>query len=241
MSKKLLDISHNVKEICLPFFKKFELDHFNYIYKDNNGKVTYLCSNHKWLEHYLSKSYFKVGAFENKSNLSNHKYILWNGLDKNDPILIDSKELIGVEYGITIIKKEKEGYEYYNLGKKTNNPTIINTYINNIQNYENFILEFQEKASNTLKIAKKLKFSIDNESLIAQDRLYRRYFGDIYLTNRELQCVNYLIRGKTAEEISIILNISKRTIETHIENLKRKFNCYNQFSLGYLIGQLGIT
>jgi hypothetical protein len=76
MSKKLLNLSQDIKEICRPFFNKFDLDHFNYIYKDVNGMVTYLCSNPEWLNLYLNKSYFKIGAFEQKHDLSTHKYIL---------------------------------------------------------------------------------------------------------------------------------------------------------------------
>ena len=64
--------------------------------------------------------------------------------------------------------------------------------------------------------------------------------GSLYLTVREYECVDYLIRGKTAEEIAIILNISRRTAETHVQNIKRKMNCYNQLRLGYLLGRLGI-
>jgi DNA-binding CsgD family transcriptional regulator len=148
--------------------------------------------------------------------------------------------MIGIEYGITVIKKENEGWGYYNLGKRTNKQSIINNYINNIENYENFISELQIKRHSTLEEAKKLKFSISKNLKIPERKNLGRYFGELYLTHRELQCVKYLSIGKTTEEIAIIFNISKRTIETHIENLKRKFNCYNQFSLGYLLGKLEI-
>jgi len=47
-------------------------------------------------------------------------------------------------------------------------------------------------------------------------------FGNLYLTKREHECVTYLIRGKTAEEMAMILSISKRTAETHVQISKEK-------------------
>lgn len=241
MSRLLINLSRGIKEFCEPYFKKLELDHLNYIHRDDTNNVTYLCSNPKWLEHYLKKSYPKIGAFEQNVRLSQHNYILWNGLDRNDPILIDSKEMLGVEYGITIIKKEQDGYGFFNIGKKTSDPSIINTFVNRLDLYENFILAFQENINEIINNAKRLKLSANPASTVDKSKRLGHQFGNLYLTERELQCVNYLSLGKTAEEIAIILNISKRTVETHIQHIKKKLDCYNQFRLGYLLGRMGIV
>ncbi len=87
--------------------------------------------------------------------------------------------------------------------------------------------------------AKGLSLSICPESTVNKKSGYQ--FGNLYLTKREFLCVTYMALGKTAEEIAIILSISKRTVETYIQNIKRKMNCFNQFRLGYLLGQLGIN
>jgi DNA-binding CsgD family transcriptional regulator len=46
-----------------------------------------------------------------------------------------------------------------------------------------------------------------------------------HLTFRQSKCLFFVIRGKTSKEIAKILNLSFRTIEFHIEELKNKFNC----------------
>lgn len=48
------------------------------------------------------------------------------------------------------------------------------------------------------------------------------------LTSRECECVFLLIRGKSAKEIGVLLSLSKRTIESYIENIKNKMNCKNK-------------
>ena len=49
--------------------------------------------------------------------------------------------------------------------------------------------------------------------------------NNLKLSKRQLECWFYLLRGKTAKEIGKILNVSFRTIEAHIEQLKFKFDC----------------
>lgn len=190
MSKILLNLTQSIKDICEPYFKALGLDHFNYIHRDNNGKVTYLCNNHKWLQHYLKKPYPKMGAFEQNANFSHYNYILWNGLDRHDPILIDSKEMLDVEYGITLIKHEEDGCGFYNLGTKSSDSSIINKYVNNLDQYENFILEFQEKATTILNTAKRAKLCSIPESHISNNKKTGYQIGNLHLTERELQREN---------------------------------------------------
>lgn len=44
------------------------------------------------------------------------------------------------------------------------------------------------------------------------------------LTSRERECLRWASLGKTNWEISKILNVKETTVQTHIENAKRKFN-----------------
>lgn len=51
------------------------------------------------------------------------------------------------------------------------------------------------------------------------------------LTKRECECVFLLIRGKTAKEIAGLLSLSKRTVESYVENIKNKMNCQNKVEI----------
>lgn len=48
------------------------------------------------------------------------------------------------------------------------------------------------------------------------------------LTDREMDCIFYLLRGNTMKKIAKHLNISPRTVETHLEQIKYKLNCANK-------------
>ncbi|MBI2785430.1 MAG: helix-turn-helix transcriptional regulator [Legionella longbeachae] len=46
--------------------------------------------------------------------------------------------------------------------------------------------------------------------------------NNISFTKRELDLINYIVKGKTAREMSVIMNLSHRTIESYIECIKAK-------------------
>ena len=61
-------------------------------------------------------------------------------------------------------------------------------------------------------------------------------FKNTTLTPRELECLYFLVRGKTITAISVLLNLSKRTVEHYIDNIKVKLNCGSKAALiEYLI------
>ncbi|WP_082650871.1 helix-turn-helix transcriptional regulator [Legionella steigerwaltii] len=50
----------------------------------------------------------------------------------------------------------------------------------------------------------------------------------IQITPREKEVLFWYIKGKTSDETAILLNVSRRTIERHFENLREKFGCFSK-------------
>ena len=48
---------------------------------------------------------------------------------------------------------------------------------------------------------------------------------DFYFSNRESQCIEHVLRGKTIKTIAKVLQLSPRTIEFYIKNIKNKLGC----------------
>ena len=53
----------------------------------------------------------------------------------------------------------------------------------------------------------------------------------LHLTNKEIECLDLIMHGKTSKMIGKILNISYRTVETHMENIKKKLNIQSKSEL----------
>ena len=56
-------------------------------------------------------------------------------------------------------------------------------------------------------------------------------FPGIYLTNREQECVYFLMQGQTLKEIAYHLDLSPRTVEFYLKNVKHKLNCRTKFEI----------
>lgn len=56
-------------------------------------------------------------------------------------------------------------------------------------------------------------------------------FKDVYFTKREADCMTRLLRGKTIEGVAKELDLSPRTVEFYIKNMKKKLNCKTKFEL----------
>jgi DNA-binding CsgD family transcriptional regulator len=55
-----------------------------------------------------------------------------------------------------------------------------------------------------------------------QRRFLKTHTKDVPLTRREAQCLTYLSLGKSAKEIARIIDLSPRTVEDYLRNLKNK-------------------
>lgn len=61
--------------------------------------------------------------------------------------------------------------------------------------------------------------------------LLNEYYPNTTISEREMQCLFYTAGGRTAKEIAKLLDLSPRTVEHYIENLKSKFDCTTKVQL----------
>lgn len=56
-------------------------------------------------------------------------------------------------------------------------------------------------------------------------------YPSVYFTQREFDCMVSLLRGSTVKEIAVQLELSPRTVEYYIKNLKTKMDCQTRSEL----------
>lgn len=54
---------------------------------------------------------------------------------------------------------------------------------------------------------------------------------DDYLTEREKECVDHLILGKTIKETAKLMNLSPRTVEFYLKNIRKRLDCQTKGQL----------
>lgn len=50
-------------------------------------------------------------------------------------------------------------------------------------------------------------------------------YSELCLSEKQSECLFFLLRGKTAKEIAVILQLSSRTVEDHLGEIKSKLKC----------------
>lgn len=79
---------------------------------------------------------------------------------------------------------------------------------------------------------------MENQCETKYAKFYINSKNEIYLSPRELDCLEWYAKGKNSTEIAMILRISRRTVETHVQHIKEKLTCNNLFQMGYLLAKI---
>lgn len=94
-----------------------------------------------------------------------------------------------------------------------------------------FELDIKKQAEQFLKW-----IGLDSRFLAGSHKRITRYqitpgYDELGLTQRESECLFLLLRSYSASQIAKRLNLSKRTVESYIDNLKNRLGCANKTEL----------
>lgn len=235
--------------LCRPL-QALDIPFFRYIKIMNDGARCTLCNQPDLLRFIYENQYYPITWWDNgkPGHLYNAGHALW-AIDRAD----DSEEqtqmekeilkLFTLSQGITFLIKSPGFTEAYEFCSNS-----ANIYKISISLFRRFIFYFKDKAAKLIQGASSDKIvitnnihqsninhSTDKENFLKSTPIKRHYLhGDLeskYLTVREADCLNWCVKGKSADQIAKLLGTSCKTIERHIENIKQKFNCSKQSQL----------
>lgn len=257
----LCEYSFLIKEICNPLFKEVGLNYFNYQVLYDDGRRLHLNADPRWLEHYYEKKYYNVSRSDLKPDSYKNGFGLWDSWNINmdigcRTIAKDARENFDFAHGIMLTKRLANHAVIFEFATQEKNYAINNFYMSNLDILENFIFLFNKKAEKLIKSASMHMFKIKRDFYPTPDDTYsykiivpkqevlpkNKNSTFLYqpLTARELVCIDWMAKGKTANEIGLILEISNRTVEKHIVHIKEKLGCYTLYQLGKKISELGL-
>jgi len=210
----------DVAEMMLPLLKKHGITVFNYYKYCDDGMIR-LSTHQEWTEHYFNKGYPSINTVPPTYLQKKLNYFIWM-IDDCPAILRDAAFNFNIANGISIAKKSKNGMEFYCFGTTLKNTAIINNfYLNNLDVLLNYCDHFKDQARKLLKAYDKIVLSPIHNNISSKN----------ILTRRQNDCALLLLNGMKYHEIANKLNLSRRTIETHVEYLKTKLNCRNKSEL----------
>ena len=153
---------------------------------------------------------------------------------------------LSLYHGVTFVSP---GLNYYEIFSFDMESSIIYQADKNL--FSRFMFYFKDQANKLIeraeheKILISLKQNLFNISLnknaiagaefLENTQINRYYlrgqYSNVYLTAKEAQYIYWLIQGKTAEETAVIESVQTKTVQCHLENIRRKLGCYKQTQL----------
>lgn len=246
----------------------FNINYFSYqrIYQD--GRYIIYINNFDYFDYFIKKNIYQNDAFlvaPSHGSPGKSIHLFDSSLDQIDlPIIEDLKEIQKIfKYRQSVlIKRNYPGYyEIYVFSIPQKPRHYLNGLLSQLSWLEKFIVYFHKEFKEELAGIESLNINIQEiignqfknqmpfENPINPDKLdtfwqainpteYQLKNSVGQLTNREKECLFWLIQGKSAQETGEILSISRRTVETLRENCRLRFGTHYTFSnLIYLLGK----
>lgn len=249
-----LQFASDVISLCEPLFRNSIVSFLNYCRFLPNGHVYCLTNHPEWLKYHFSQEYRLIEPI-NEDYLQMKKF---HCLLEPSDISFDIADRFNMHVPIDFIECTEEYVDLFCFAfptsKKENE--CINYYMNSLDIFEKFKLYFMEKAgkmisqleekkillpshmrgiSSTIVENTETNIASQRNNIIKQLSTTKKTFvinrKKIALTKREIECLQFIGRGRSAKEISKNLDISHRTVESHICNIKYKLDCHTKSNL----------
>ena len=225
---------------------------FSYLRINNEGTFSVLANNPEFMKNYLTKGYYNADVHIQKNDYKSDTCLMWDAIecDGTTQSMLQDANNFCFKHIFTLIESKDGQYDYYHFGTDQSNPSINQTYINNIDLLKKFILYFNETMTQSpaLMHAYQIKFAIGSNpsgvqlkdpALLNRTTIQRDCFlkaigfdkNELLLTKRQQECANLIVLGHTALEISLLLGLSKRTVEDYTQSIKNKLNARNKAEL----------
>lgn len=253
-----------IKQICSNL-ELLDITHFTYLKKYSDGTEIYLSNNGQWIEDYYTLSLFQSSLFEKDFKQYQKGFFLWPN-ESNLPVFKHGRDYFDSTVGFTYCLPVADGCEFFFFSTSAQKAHCLNIYINQLDLFEAFVNYFKDQAQGIINKADShrillptVEFQINQVAWSAKSEfassareqflqaLNRKTNLSIAkltevtsLTNKEKACLSLLTPIATAENIAKQLNISKRTVETHLDHIKSKLNCSNKAELLLKIQQFQI-
>jgi DNA-binding CsgD family transcriptional regulator len=256
-----------IKKVCNPLLQSFGIDTFWYYTLSPEGYFSYL-GNQGILAEFFSDEmlyrghpHYRHPKFFKNNTVYSESFQDLDFLEQQAPL----RETFNLTQLCIVIQKEGEKLHGYGFATMNQEVDLTSTYLNQQPLLRSFISYFREEMKDLIDKTQENQVNlapycgesffrrspIDDQSIssskateflqhIKKDSLGMKLHNT--LSRRELECLEWLLKGRSARQIGEELNLSKRTIEEYLENIKNKLGCITKtevFDQAILLKQMG--
>lgn len=245
----LIDVTSDIKDICAPLVKHFGIKHFCYSRNYPNGTSVALTMDADVIEN--MHEVFIAGLDKKGSYVKDGFYLQHEMTEEYHSLqsfFAHFTQRFGADHHLLFYEHYQTYMEQFVFGVDPRNLAAYSFYTENLDLFERFMIYFKDKAKKIIdeadkhriiipKVAPRLELPINHYEKIRKDFLqdiqHSHYFvdnkdGGTFISQRELDVVYCLSRGRTAKEIGSELSLSPRTVESYLNSVKNKLGCFNK-------------
>jgi len=251
----VMNYADDFHTLCQPL-NKLDIIYFSHAHIDEHQNMSAVASNADFFQLYFQKGYHHFDL-HNANHKISEEFVVWDSITRIKESAELHQDFMSFNQGHTfsIVLNNKNSKDCFHFATRLGNESMNGRYLQLITPLKRFISYFKEKIDGSKQLSKiyDLKvplldhrgyitehddFDLDLfENSIKSKRIYSM-INNNYLTTREMECLSWLAQGKTLEETAMILSITQRTVKAHVNSIKEKLGCTNQFQLGMAYAKL---
>jgi DNA-binding CsgD family transcriptional regulator len=251
-NKYTVKYHHKIMKICEPLFSYYPITDFCRCTVNGEGKMSILATNVAACEEFIARKLFLNHPYYC------HPDLLPPGIhivsDAKLPEGISSvRYQFRINHEVFLVNKTNNGVEIIIFCIWKNDGAQDEFFINEMPLLQQFNTYFKSEMSHVVRSLEdnlgdlvKQKGSLfykDNpclqNGLRGKDRMQFlknigkdvSHLSNVTLSNREKQILYCCKRGNTARQIALHLHLSRRTVESYLDSLKRKLGCASKYEL----------
>lgn len=248
-----IEISDIIEKISAPLFTNFKITNFGFVKIFNNGTMLRLSTGKEWTKKYFENQYYNDNIFYDFNDIA----------ENSQKIKVSTNEPSGGVYSalfdhniwniFTLYERTPQGRQVWFFATDKNNTEMVNFYFNRLNVLQDFMKYFTKSASSLLIPESnnliRTELNLTNQKHVEEMRI-KKFLREIGksektstypLSSRELECIQHIIMGKSAKETAQCLNISFRTVEAHLNNIKQKTGCKKLSALIRFVFEKNLT
>lgn len=237
--------------LCDSLVSKTPITWFGYFRFSRDRKLIALSTSPEVDQHYFENKHYMIDfanlPFEEITNGINYSKSISPSFTAAE-LQMEYRKQFGLDNFLMIVEKSYDCCHIYMFASKVEQGHMINYYLNNISFLQHFVASNRDKIQSivdqsdidTIEIKLDESVQDNSDSIFSQDSasdsnifLNERQEAMVglahsdfsCLTERELQCLKFIIRGLTSKEIANKLKISFRTVENYSARIKYKLGC----------------
>lgn len=220
--KPYFEYENEIKPILDPIRQHVDVQFmgFGRVFADNQRFI--ICNTKEYWIDFYDNDLYRYSTYENKYSKINSAFHMWDHLPYAPPEIYQyCRKKFNFAHGLSIIQQHGNHCDFFAFTTQPGNDRINNFYLNHKDLLEDFTKNFYIKMVHPLSKLATQTFMLPHNIQFITHCLQT-------LTPRQQDCAKLLIEGANTKEIAQILMVSPRTIETHIDAIKNKFNAKNR-------------